>query len=155
MTDMGFLLLQSLVLLNFTHNLWILIFSSPLPQDHIIRFGWLGDTYTSDGWWMFYIEKLNETLPPRPPHTYTHTPHKHTLFHAPSHQIHSQLWCSSYHLLSKKQDNLRANDKLWQMACLQAPARRWSWQTPSPFLFLQALGCARQHKWYTIGHGWV
>lgn len=95
---------------------------------------------------VLYIEtKWKSPLPP----PYFHTPPRHTR---------TQLWCFSYHLLSERQDNLRANDKLWQMTCLQAPARRWNWQTPSPFLFLQALGCAKQAQviycrtWLGVSH---
>lgn len=48
MTDAGLWLLQSRVALNSTPNFSRSISSSSPPQDHIIRFAWLGDTYTSD-----------------------------------------------------------------------------------------------------------
>lgn len=50
MTDAALLLLAKAKSCSTSLTTFFRSISSPtLPQDHIIRFAWLGDTYTSDG----------------------------------------------------------------------------------------------------------
>lgn len=49
LSDGGSQLVQSQAHLDVPHNFLRSIFPSLLPQDHIIRFAWLGDISTSNG----------------------------------------------------------------------------------------------------------